>query len=80
VDAAVEAPGEEGEEDGEEGADYVGWDGVELLGDGGGGGVDCLDYGGGEEGETLDGYIVWCTVLVDVLLRGGIEWTYRGER
>lgn len=38
--ASVEAPGEEGEEDREEGADDVGWDGAELLID------DCVGVGG----------------------------------
>lgn len=50
--AAVEFPGEEVEEDGEEGADDVGGDCVELLGDYRVVGVDCCDDCGGELGRV----------------------------
>ena len=56
--AAVEHPAEEGEEEGEEGADDVGGHGVELLAYDAGLRVDGADDGGGEESETLYGDVV----------------------
>lgn len=56
--AAVVAPGEEGEEYGEEGADDVGRHGAELLVHDGGAGVDSAYDGGREEGKALHGDVV----------------------
>ena len=56
--AAVESPAEEGEEDGEKGANNIRRNGMELLRDHTIFGVDCLDDRGGEEGQTLYGDVV----------------------
>lgn len=56
--AAVGAPAGEGDGDGEEGADDVGRDGLELLVDDCVAWVDCSHDGGREEGEALHGDVV----------------------
>lgn len=56
--AAVPAPAEQRQEDGEEAADDVGGHGVQLLDDGRLFGVDGADDGRGEEGEALDRDVV----------------------
>lgn len=48
--ALVELPTKQRDQNGEEGTDDIRWDGVELLRDGGGCGVDGLDDGGCEKG------------------------------
>lgn len=56
--AAVNLPRDEGQEEGEEAADDVGRDRVELLHDEGLARVDGADDGRGEEGEALDRDVV----------------------
>ena len=58
MDAAVKTPAEEGQEDSDEGAGNIRRNGIELLSDGAGGGVDGLDNCGCEEGEALNSDII----------------------